>query len=293
MNFPSRTSWTVFAGGMPRASYSDKFTVTVMRESGDDNDKHVVFDLSSKVVDFTVVYDGNSPRTLLVLAEEELVAVDLKEDCFLLPHLSPYLSSIHASAVTCMAHVEDVEEDVYERIKKAGEEERKGKFSSNPWPIDGGSVPEGDEPAPRDILLTGHEDGSVKLWSAGGTALSLLATVRTNKLFVGDELDEPREEEEEEEEDEWPPFRKLGTYDPYSDDPRLAVKKVLLCPKTGRMAVGGTAGQVVVMELAEDKADAEKEKVRRRILSNATYGYSTRGRLFGYDVHHMYLAHLG
>jgi lethal(2) giant larvae protein len=56
---------------------------------------------------------------------------------------------------------------------------------------------------------------------------------------------------EEDEEDEWPPFRKVGHYDPYSDDPRLAVKKLSFCSSTGRLVIGGTAGQVVVCELAE------------------------------------------
>ena len=102
-------------------------------------------------------------------------------------------------------------------------------------------------PTNRDVLVTGHEDGSVKIWSCGAVSLSLLAAVRTNKFFVGDELDEPppenEDEDEEEEEDEWPPFRKVGQYDPYSDDPRLAVKKLWFCPSSGRLAVGGTAGQ--------------------------------------------------
>lgn len=43
----------------------------------------------------------------------------------------------------------------------------------------------------------------------------------------------------------------MGHFDPYSDDPRLAVKKVQFCGRTGRLLVGGTAGQVVVLELAE------------------------------------------
>lgn len=47
-------------------------------------------------------------------------------------------------------------------------------------------------------------------------------------------------------EEEWPPFRKIGVFDPYSDDPRLAVKKVLLCPLSGTLVVAGTAGQVIV-----------------------------------------------
>jgi len=40
----------VFCGGMPRASYGERHTVTVIQDT-----KHVVFDLSSKVVDFVVL----------------------------------------------------------------------------------------------------------------------------------------------------------------------------------------------------------------------------------------------
>ena len=50
-------------------------------------------------------------------------------------------------------------------------------------------------------------------------------------------------------EEEWPPFRKIGSFDPYTDDYRLAVKKVSFCGKSGRLVVGGTAGQVVNFEL--------------------------------------------
>ena len=37
--------------------------------------------------------------------------------------------------------------------------------------------------------------------------------------------DEPYVEEGED--NEWPPFRKVGLYDPYSDDPRLGTGKTL------------------------------------------------------------------
>jgi len=37
---------------------------------------------------------------------------------------------------------------------------------------------------------------------------------------------------------------KAGEFDPYSDDPRLAVRKVAICPSSGALAAGGTAGQV-------------------------------------------------
>ena len=38
---------------------------------------------------------------------------------------------------------------------------------------------------------------------------------------------------------------RVGSFDPYSDDPRLAVKKVLFCGDSGVLVVGGTAGQVM------------------------------------------------
>ena len=63
--------------------------------------------------------------------------------------------------------------------------------------------------------------------------------------------------EEEEDEDEWPPFKKVGCFDPYSDDPSMAVRKVTLCPQSGRLFVGGTAGQVLVFELDTDSDSAD------------------------------------
>lgn len=40
----------IFSGGMPRASYSDRHTITVQR-----GQKHVVFDFTSKVIDFFTI----------------------------------------------------------------------------------------------------------------------------------------------------------------------------------------------------------------------------------------------
>ena len=72
------------------------------------------------------------------------------------------------------------------------------------------------------------------------------------RYFISDDIDAPREEDEdEEEEDEWPPFKKVGQFDPYSDDPRLAVKKVFFCGSTGKLVIGGTAGQVIICDLVQ------------------------------------------
>ena len=68
----------MFTGGMARASYGDKHTVTLMKGE----EKHTVFDLTSKVQDFAVIFreNGTQPQCLLILCEEELVAADLTND---------------------------------------------------------------------------------------------------------------------------------------------------------------------------------------------------------------------
>jgi hypothetical protein len=49
----------------------------------------------------------------------------------------------------------------------------------------------------------------------------------------------------------------VGTFDPYSDDPRLAVKKVALCPMSGTLVVAGTAGSVIVSRINSDSVEKE------------------------------------
>ena len=86
---------------MQRASYGDRCTITVMAKG-----KHVVFDFTSKVIDFFTVFskpeDGkdasDNPEALVVLAEEEIVAIDLNNPEWKMMAL-PYLVSLHASAV--------------------------------------------------------------------------------------------------------------------------------------------------------------------------------------------------
>lgn len=56
----------------------------------------------------------------------------------------------------------------------------------------------------HNLLLTGHEDGSIRFWDASGVALSHMYTITTSGLFVGEEGEPPVEDEE------WPPFRKVN-----------------------------------------------------------------------------------
>ncbi|KAH8412351.1 hypothetical protein KR009_001419 [Drosophila setifemur] len=256
------TDVIVFSGGMPRSAYGDHNCVSVHVSDG----QKVCLDFTSKVIDFFVTYkeDSDVMEVLIVLLEEELCAYDLTDSN--VPAIkAPYLHSVHASAVTCNYLASQVTQSVYERILRAGDEQDID-YSSLEWPITGGTVPEDvqsdEEEAAKEyeILLTGHEDGSVKFWDCTGVLLKPIYNFKTAGIFGNepDFRDDAAADISGEQLDEGePPFRKAGLFDPYSDDPRLAVKKIALCPKTGQLIVGGTAGQIVIA----DFDDASDEKV--------------------------------
>ncbi|UYV62474.1 LLGL1 [Cordylochernes scorpioides] len=245
--------YVIFSGGMPRANFGDRHTITIMQ-----GEKHEVLDFTSKVIDFFTISDSHedsecdNPHSLVVLVEEELVVLDLDSEGWL-PYAPPYLSSLHASSITCCQHAAAISPAIWTRLQAAGQAQRHTKYSSRPWPITGGNSGDTTEPASHDLLITGHEDGSVRFWDATGVALSHIYTMTTARLFAGeapaDTVDEAG--------DEWPPFRRVGTFDPFSDDPRLGIKKVHLCVFTGTLAVAGTAGQILIMELKDQSTTME------------------------------------
>ncbi|XP_052759396.1 lethal(2) giant larvae protein homolog 1 isoform X2 [Galleria mellonella] len=273
----------IYAGGMPRASYSDKYTVTVQQ-----GEKHVAFDFTSRVIDFfttsPVPPDGTPlqearPDTpaliqlqsvnqvaaaLVVLAEEELVVIDLCDSKWR-PLRPPYLVSIHASAVTTAQLVDNVASNVYDNIVAAGEAQTENVYSESAWPISGGNA-ESAEAGARQLLLTGHEDGSVRFWDVTGVAMTPLYAYTTAPLFSGEEIGENNDSQNDEE--EWPPFRRVGTFDPYSDDPRLAIKRVILCPLSGMLTIGGAAGHIVIATLKNASSTAEVKTMSANIVSD-------------------------
>ncbi|XP_053671237.1 lethal(2) giant larvae protein isoform X1 [Anopheles nili] len=244
-----RCELVVFSGGMPRSAYGEHQCVSVHCKDG----TKVAFDFTSKVIDFFVTFNDVRPEqaeVLVVLLEEELVAYDLTDET--LPQINaPYLHSLHASAVTCNHLVSQVSPDVYSKIRLAGELQM-ADYSCKIWPITGGFVPneaadDEEQGMERDVLITGHEDGSVKFWDCSDVCLTPLLHVKTAPLFNNsDDFESNLNASTEQLEDGEPPFRKAGQFDPYSDDPRLAVKKVQLCPQTGTLVIAGTAGNVVM-----------------------------------------------
>nr|KAF6295975.1 LLGL scribble cell polarity complex component 2 [Myotis myotis] len=129
-------------------------------------------------------------------------------------------------------------------------------------------------PPQRDLLLTGHEDGTVRFWDASGVCLRLLYKLSTVPVFLTDT--DPSEHLNAQGEDEWPPLRKVGSFDPYSDDPRLGIQKIFLCKYSGYLAVAGTAGQVLVLELNDEEAEHVVEQVEADLLQDQE-GYRWKG----------------
>uniref|UniRef100_A0AAQ5ZT34 LLGL scribble cell polarity complex component 1 n=1 Tax=Amphiprion ocellaris TaxID=80972 RepID=A0AAQ5ZT34_AMPOC len=232
----------LYSGGMPRASYGDRHCLTIQQDK-----EHVTLDFTSRVIDFFTVHsieqekEFDDPSALVVLLEEELVVIDLQTPGW--PSLpTPYLAPLHSSAITCSCHISSVPSKLWERLINAGKN----------WPICGGKnlAP---PPKQQELLLTGHEDGTVHFWDASGVALTPVYKLSTANVFHTDcdPSDDPQDPSDDpdmqQQEEEWPPFRKVGCFDPYSDDPRLGIQKISLCKYSNKLVVAGTAGQVKIM----------------------------------------------
>ncbi|XP_074870511.1 LLGL scribble cell polarity complex component 2 isoform X1 [Carettochelys insculpta] len=264
--------YIIFQGGMPRASYGDRHSISVIHGS-----QQTAFDFTSRVIDFFVICNADpaaecdDPSAMVVLAEEELVVIDLKSAGWPVIH-PPYLASLHCSAITCSHHVSNIPLKLWERVISAGSKQN-SHYSNMPWPIDGGTNLAPDAPQ-RDLLLTGHEDGTVRFWDASGVCLRLLYKLSTVKVFLTDA--DPNDNMNSLGEDEWPPLRKVGTFDPYSDDPRLGIQKIYLCKYSGYLTVAGTAGQVLVMELNDEESEHVVDHAEADLLQDQE-GYKWKG----------------
>eukprot|EP00800_Vazella_pourtalesii_P022859 TRINITY_DN9060_c1_g2_i1.p1 TRINITY_DN9060_c1_g2~~TRINITY_DN9060_c1_g2_i1.p1 ORF type:complete len:1034 (+),score=226.35 TRINITY_DN9060_c1_g2_i1:89-3190(+) len=241
---PESHSLTIFSGGLP-ASFADKHTLSVMR--GVENS---CLEFSSRVIDFLPILDPNDKtgEILLVLLEEELVCLDLKAEN--LPVISkPYLHSIHASPLSKIAIYEGCSPQLVERLRAAQKVNKyASEISDMPWPADGGCVRE-EVPLTRTVLISGHEDGSIKFWDCSTQGMDHLYTLHTKDFFCNLEEDSPTEEKDT----FWPPFKRMGDFDPHTSDHRLVIRSLQFDPQSSTLVVGGEAGQVIILELVDQE----------------------------------------
>lgn len=321
----------IFSGGMPRATYDDKNPVTIVRaKSGGKDVIKTVLDFSSKVLDFVVItkprgnvvskgdnqsggkHGGKKNKNkhkeqhqqnrnqqvayaLAVLAEEEFVVIDLLNSEQFLEFPLPYLNCVHSSAITCNQHYSDIDEDLYKKLLALNKQLYSGKLSQNEWPITGGQIVEGSSNKSHDILLTGHEDGSVNFWDVSDLSMKHLVLLSTQNFFASSDDDFLAAEDEingkkdiltdnnniEEESNKqlnnsndnnklddaetWH-MKKVGKFDPYSDDSRLAVKKLGFSAEKGTLVVAGTGGQILAFELSSEQSQIDALSVDEQVI---------------------------
>ncbi|VDM62820.1 unnamed protein product [Angiostrongylus costaricensis] len=251
----------LFSGGMPHASYGDRFTVTARQA-----DRTCVFDFSSPVIDFLLTYGGELDFCLcifvqcppsdsyhtcaLVLTENELVCIDLR-DRYWRVIATEQMFPLHASQIAAEAV----------RLNR--------KYSTGKWPLNAripvsGETRSGKEVTKRQLYLTGHENGTVRVWCAGHADMKLLFVIDTRNEFHGfSEVDKDDAEKEpavydtESSDDEfqftgeWPPFKKVGDYDPFCDDASLSIQKVVFDEKSGHIVIGARGGHVLLYSIEE------------------------------------------
>ncbi len=264
--------YVIFSGGCPRVNYSDKVTISVIQGEN----SHVCFDFTSKIIDYFTIdkptmdkpnltYDN--PQALFVLLEEEFVAIDLISEGW--PQFTlPYLYSVHSSAIICTHYVNNVSKSFYENLLYYGSltQDSNELLSTKEWPVGEGYAnnsplsPNGSKG--KDLLLTGHEDGTIRFWDVTKISMTLIYKLKTSEYFQTEST--PLDDDENDTsgngtngnvEDSWPPFRKVGTFDPYSDDPKLGIQKLYLCPLREILVIAGTAGQVIIMNINQESRE--------------------------------------
>ena len=91
-----------------------------------------------------------------------------------------------------------------------------------------------------------HAYGSIKFWDASAGTLQVLYKLKTNKVF------------------ERPASRSQDG----SDDDPFAVQLLSLCPESRKLAVGGTAGYVILFKFKKQESTSET------VVSYLIYVYS-------------------
>lgn len=76
--------------------------------------------------------------------------------------------------------------------------------------------------------------------------MRLIYELPTANLFVGQE---PEPSLDDFSDFKWPPYKKVGSYDNFEDDSRLAVRFIDMCPFSRTLCVGGGGGQVLTFSL--------------------------------------------
>uniref|UniRef100_A0A0N4ZIA0 WD_REPEATS_REGION domain-containing protein n=1 Tax=Parastrongyloides trichosuri TaxID=131310 RepID=A0A0N4ZIA0_PARTI len=227
----------IFAGGM---SLDDGATpaITVMKPKGSLS----VLELDHPIVDvFPILNSPYSnipqlPQALVILMKEELIVLDLSVSGF--PTFeNPHPTDISESPVVCMKYYSDCPIDIVSALTLIGCKQRTAnpRISSKTWPINGGEERE-VATSNQELLLTGHEDGSIKFWQSSGDHLQLMYKLKVGRHFEKTETNVP-----------------LNQLPECFKNPH-SVTYITMCLESRLLAVSGNAGQVTLFRLNKNES---------------------------------------
>lgn len=176
------------------------------------------------------------PYAIAVLLQNDLVLIDLLTPGF--PTFeSPYSMDLHESPVTCCSYFADCPSDLVPAFYSVGRNptnRNRNGLSEREWPLSGG------EWSPTscsysEIILTGHQDGSVKFWDSSAGTLQFLYKLKTAKIF-----EKPR----------------TRSMDGNDEDP-LAIQLVSLCAESRRLCLAGNSGHVILFKFRRTESTSD------------------------------------
>lgn len=238
-------SFVIFSGGLPFDKSGQTPALTVIHGK-----TTTVLEMEHNIVDFVTLCETpfqsefHEPYAVVVLLQNDLVVVDLTSQgypCF----QNPYSMDLHESPVTFCTYLADCPTDLIPAFYSVGSKANKrGGFSEKEWPISGGEWGTSTVSYPE-VIITGHADGSLKVWDASSVTLQVLYRLKTSKVF------------------EKPKSR--GSQEVPDDDP-FAVEKVAFCADSRLLAVAGSSFYVIVFVFRKQEASVEVDVLETPIL---------------------------
>ncbi|CAI8051354.1 LLGL scribble cell polarity complex component 2 [Geodia barretti] len=202
---------------------------------------------------------------LVLLLEQEILFIELSPPEFpLVP--PPYLISPHNSPMKLVTLSSRVSREVWQSLSQIGRVQRETVYraSTKKWPVNGGKLRSRAHDR-RDVLLTGHEDGTVKFWDISNPNMNLLYTVNCSMFFSSeDALNTDFFTEDSTERTDPTNIKQMGFWDPRSDDDQLTVTSLDFQEEL--LAVGLHGGATLIFSLSSQSSVIDMKLVRVSIM---------------------------
>uniref|UniRef100_G3TTS2 Syntaxin-binding protein 5-like n=1 Tax=Loxodonta africana TaxID=9785 RepID=G3TTS2_LOXAF len=228
----------IFSGGLSYDKACRRPSLTIMHGKA-----ITVLEMDHPIVEFLTLCETpypnefQEPYAVVVLLEKDLIVVDLTQSNFPIFE-NPYPMDIHESPVTCTAYFADCPPDLILVLYSIGVKHKKQGYSNKEWPISGGAWNLGTQTYPE-IIITGHQEGGLKIWEYIRITLQMLYKLKTSKVFEKQKVGEGKQTCEIVEED------------PY------AIQMIYWCPESRILCVSGVSAYVIIYKFSRHEITTE------------------------------------